>query len=776
MPSARPSTLSLPPGVSHIGSRLDRTRSRLRAEWKAAFTRDNLVGDVRAGLVVGLASIPLSMAIAVATDVPSGLGLTSAVIAALVTAAIGSTRVEVTGPAAIMAVLVGQIVDRHGVAVLPLVGGVAGMAQIAVGMLGASRLTRAVPPTVVQGFAAGIALTLVVGQLPSAFGLPPTDESHVLDVLVHFARYASRAHGPAMACAAFGALAMGLGPSYLPRVPWALVGVAVPAAAIAWLGVGTTEVPLTRDALPPFASWPARAWPTDASDLVLDSLAIFAIASIEALTRASARDRERPGEPPHDPDQELVAHGVANVAIAAAFGVPVTAATERSRLAWSNGARTRRAGLLTAVVIAGVSWAAAPWLRQLPMPALAGVLLGLAGRMLAGESWGDIARAPRSDRLVFATTALSMVALDVGPGVQTGVVIALAVALVRVTRARADVEEGAVGRPHHAALTGSLTFLANARIDALARQLARLPAAPGFVIDLREVEGVDGSALDALGALVESLHQRGAKVALLGAQADIASEIRVGRPALAGLMIAREADLGKLLEVTSAPRGRAELARGVRRFRRDHRDQLSPLLTELAEGQAPHTLMLTCADSRVVPSLLTGTQPGELFVVRNIGALLPPYGSDTLNDEGAALEYAIEVLGVRNVVVCGHAKCGAMGALKKGHLPENLGALRHWAEGAVALASDPKAHPSVDDLARASCLKQIDHLRTYPVVQRALGAGGLTLAAWFYDVERAEVLEWSDEHEKYLPLGEPIERSVRLSGAPPPLEVEEGVT
>ena len=104
MPSARPSTLSLPPGVSHIGSRLDRTRSRLRAEWKAAFTRDNLVGDVRAGLVVGLASIPLSMAIAVATDVPSGLGLTSAVIAALVTAAIGSTRVEVTGPAAIMAV------------------------------------------------------------------------------------------------------------------------------------------------------------------------------------------------------------------------------------------------------------------------------------------------------------------------------------------------------------------------------------------------------------------------------------------------------------------------------------------------------------------------------------------------------------------------------------------------------------------------------------------------------------------------------------------------
>src|SRR6185369_12282151 len=126
--------------------------------------------------------------------------------------------------------------------------------------------------------------------------------------------------------------------------------------------------------------------------------------------------------------------------------------------------------------------------------------------------------------------------------------------------------------------------------------------------------------------------------------------------------------------------------------------------------------MLTCADSRVVPSLLTGTQPGELFVVRNIGALLPPYGHETLNDEGAALEYAIEVLGVRNVVVCAHARCGAMGALKKGTLPEGLGALAHWAEGAKALVGDPSAHATVDDLARASCLKQIDHLRTYPVV------------------------------------------------------------
>lgn len=762
MASVRPSSVSLPPGVAHVGSRFDRTRALLRREWQGALTSKNLAADLGAGLTVAMAAIPLSMAIALAMDVPPGLGLTSAVIAGLVMAVIGSTRVGITGPAAIMAVLVGQIVDRHGLAVLPLVGAIAGGVQIAVGLMGASRLARAVPPSVVRGFGAGIALTLVVGQLPTALGLRPTDESHVLDVLLHFARYAAEARPAALGTAALAAALVALGPTRMPRVPWTLVAVALPMIAVA---LGWTELAASSDAVPALGAWPAHGWPADRSDLVMDALSIFAIASVEALTRAAELDRERPREPASDPDHELVAQGLANLATALAFGVPVTMAPERTRLSIAHGASTRRAAAFGALFVLALSWAFAPLLTQIPRAALAGVVIGIALRMLSIERWRELARGTRGDWLVFATTVVCMVAFDVGPGVQTGIVVALAVALVRVTRTRADVEEGHDGLPHFASLAGSLTFLASARIDALSRQILRLPPEPGVVVDLHAVEGVDASALELLASMVESLRARGTKIALLGARADLDAEIRTTQPALTDLLVAREADLDRVLGARHVDRGRAQLARGVRRFRRDQRDALTPLLLELAEGQAPHTLMLTCADSRVVPSLLTGTQPGELFVVRNIGALLPPHGSETLNDEGAALEYAIEVLGVRNVVVCGHAKCGAMGALKKGELPAHLGALRHWAIGARELASDPKSHPSVDDLARATCLKQLDHLRTYPVVSDALATGELTLAAWFYDVERAEVLEWSDEHERYVPLGEPLER---LSIAPRP--------
>ena len=453
MASVRPPSLSLPPGVSHIESRFDRTRADLRREWRDALTSKNLAADLAAGFAVALAAVPLCMAIALAMDVPPGLGLTSAVVAGLVMAVLGSTRVGITGPAAIMAVLVGQIVDRHGLAVLPLVGAIAGAVQIAVGLMGASRLARAVPPSVVRGFGAGIALTLVVAQLPTALGLRPTDESHVLDVLLHFARYASEAHAAALGTAVLATALVALGPSRMPRVPWAFVAIALPmvAGALGWLELATAS-----DALPALGAWPAHGWPADRSDLVMDALSIFAIASVEALTRAAELDRERPREPASDPDHELVAQGIANVATALAFGVPVTIAPERTRLSVAHGASTRRAAAFGALFVLALSWAFAPLLTRVPLAALAGVVIGVALRMLSIERWRVLARGTRGDWLVFGTTVVSMVAFDVGPGVQTGIVVALAVALVRVTRARADVERGHDGLPHFASLTGSL--------------------------------------------------------------------------------------------------------------------------------------------------------------------------------------------------------------------------------------------------------------------------------------------------------------------------------
>ncbi len=758
---------SVPPGAPQMRPRLSRSWDLLKHEWRLAASREHLASDVVAGVSVGLVALPLTLAIALASDVRPGVGLVTAVVTGIIAALFGGSRLAVTGPAAVMAVLVGQIVDRHGIESLFLVGIVAGVIQMAIGALGLARLARVVPLGVVRGFTAGIGLTLIVSQLPRALGLRATDESHVLDVLLHFVRYASEAHPLAALFSIFALVVVLAGTRYAPRWPLAIVGVGVPTLVAIWIGVDETAVPRLGPIALPFTTWPTFAWPgSNTGPMLLDATAVAVIGTIEALTRSVALDGERSGGAQYDPDQETLGQGLANVASALVGGIPVTAVVSRSELNVRAGARTRRASVIAALVVLALSFAVTPFLELVPVAALAGLLVAIAIQMTAVPYFVEVFRTSRSEALVFAVTVVSMVAFDIGAGVQVGALVALVAALLRVTRVRVTVDVGEEGVPHHASFSGPLTFLATARIDALGRQLGRLPPEPGFVLDLKQVESADATAIGHLVAIVDSLTEPGAKVAFLGANAEVGAMIREAAPRLGNLLTSREADLDRVLERSRLAHGRSQLVSGVRRFRRDLRENLSPLLTELAAGQQPHTLFLTCADSRVVPSLLTGTAPGELFCIRNIGALLPTYGHDTLNDEGAGLEYAIEVLGVRNVVVCGHSKCGAMGALKKGGLPDELGALKHWAKGARELIVDPSAHLTVDDVTRATSVKQLDHFRSYPVVQRALEAGELTLSAWFYDVERAEVLEWSPSRERFLVVGEP---EARLSRAPGPI-------
>jgi carbonic anhydrase len=765
-PSFRPSSLSIPPGAS--GTRLSRLAATLRSEWRLALSGKHLRADLVAGLSVGIAALPVSLAIALATDVPAGLGLTTAVVAGVIAALTGGTRLGVTGPAAVMAVLVGQIVDRHGLSSLFLVGLVAGLGQLAFGMLGLARFARIVPMSVVRGFTAGIGITLLIGQFPRALGLRETDESHVLDVLVHFVRYASEAH-PAAALIAAGVVALALlGRRFLPAWPVVTVAVALAAVLATVLGLDEDAVPRLGAIDAPFSSFGSFVWPgRDTGELLADVVAVFAVGSIEAVYRSQDIARRQPGEATYDSDLELCGQGLANIGAALVGGFPVTNVVARSTLNVDAGARTRLSAVLAALVVLGLGWGLVWILPLVPVAALAGALVAVALQMLSVPYFAELVKTSRSEAALFGVTVASMVTFDVGFGVQMSALVALVAALARVTRARADVEAGASGVPHHATLSGPLTFLATARIDALGRRLERLPAEPGFVIDLKNVDSIDPTAVEHLSSSVEALRMRGAKVAILGANAEVLAAIRASAPNLASMLTTREADLDKLLDRSRVAHGRSQLLSGVKRFRRDVRDHYAHLLAELAAGQEPHTLLLTCADSRVVPQLITGTEPGELFCVRNIGALLPPFGHETLNDEGAALEYAIEVLGVRNVVVCGHSRCGAMSALKKGSVPAELGALTHWAVGARDLIVDPASHEVVDDLTRATTLKQIEHLRSYPVVQRALEAGEITLAAWFYDVERAEVLEWSERTQRYAALGERESRISVDAGAEP---------
>lgn len=193
----------------------------------------------------------------------------------------------------------------------------------------------------------------------------------------------------------------------------------------------------------------------------------------------------------------------------------------------------------------------------------------------------------------------------------------------------------------------------------------------------------------------------------------------------------------------------------ARTFRdRAARDGLE--FTALAAGQSPQALFVTCSDSRVVPSLITGADPGDLFELRTAGNIVPPYRVDHPSGEAATVEYAVEVLGVRDIVVCGHSHCGAVGAVVRGDDLSAVPAVRGWLAGADRAALTTGAtevfDPTVAGPVQRHVLAQLDRLRGYPGVAQRTAAGDLRLHAWFYEVHTGLVLAHRPGADVFLPL------------------------
>jgi len=186
----------------------------------------------------------------------------------------------------------------------------------------------------------------------------------------------------------------------------------------------------------------------------------------------------------------------------------------------------------------------------------------------------------------------------------------------------------------------------------------------------------------------------------------------------------------------------------ARAFKR-HVDFESGEYRKLAEGQYPEALFITCSDSRVIPALITGARPGEIFELRNAGNIVPSYGQHGASGEAATVEYALEVLGVQDIVVCGHSHCGAMGALKSGDDLSALPGVDAWLRLArphlAAVLDGTIDDPSLPDVSQLNVVNQLAALRSYPVARRRLSAGELRLHGWYYEVDTGQVHELDED-------------------------------
>lgn len=216
-----------------------------------------------------------------------------------------------------------------------------------------------------------------------------------------------------------------------------------------------------------------------------------------------------------------------------------------------------------------------------------------------------------------------------------------------------------------------------------------------------------------------------------------------------------------------------KLVQGIHHFQDNIFSSQRELFERLADGQNPDALFVTCSDSRINPNLITQTDPGELFILRNAGNIVPPHGAAN-GGEGATIEFAVVGLGVKDIIVCGHSHCGAIKALlAPDGLRDNMPAMRAWlghAEATRWIVKEKYAGLSGNELMsvaiQENVLAQLDNMRSHPAVAARLARGQLKLHAWVYKIETGQVFAYDPERGQFLPMSQqppvPLPAGARL--------------
>ncbi|MBU2662741.1 carbonic anhydrase [Actinoplanes bogorensis] len=680
--------------------------------------------DVPASVVVFLIAIPLSLGIAAASGAPLMSGLIAAVVGGVVVGFLGGAPLQVSGPAAGLTVIVAGTIATHGFAATAAIVAMAGLIQI---LLGAARLGRAalaLSPAVVHGMLAGIGLVIALSQVHVLLGGDAQSEAwkNLRDLPAQI--IGNHGHSTLLGLLTIAILL------FWPRIvktsllPAALAAVAITTAVSAFFGTDVPRVDLPAN---PLSELTLPRWPDAGVGTIAGAvLAIALVASVESLLSAVAVDRMHDG-PRADLNRELVAQGVGNTTSGLLGGLPITGVIVRSSTNVAAGAKTRMSAILHGLWIALFVLLCAPLLEMIPMAALAAVLVVVGLRLI---SLAQIRTYVRHRELpTYVVTAVGVVATDLLTGVGIGLALAVLVMLWRVARCEVRADSPSDGT-WTVTISGTLAFVGSQRVG---RTLAGLPAGASVIVELH-LDYLDHGAFQVIDDWREAYTKAGGTVTVREAHEGWFQRATSGR--LGAGKTATPRRFGSWTQWQDLDRQRRDaMAAGIREFERSVAPLVQPHLAGLArDGQQPEQLFITCADSRLVPNLITTSGPGDLFTIRNVGNIVPPYASGDTS-VGAGIEYAVDVLGVSEITVCGHSGCGAVNALMTGgYTPD--GTLGRWlSQSGVQFDNCGDEEGCVT----ANVAQQLVNLRTYPAVQAAEAAGRLTLNGLYFDLAEARM-------------------------------------
>ncbi|MEH2937918.1 SulP family inorganic anion transporter [Oscillospiraceae bacterium 44-5] len=487
------------------------------------YSKEDFSKDLISGVIVAIIALPLSIALALASGVSPEQGLYTAIVAGFLISALGGSKVQIAGPTAAFATIVAGIVARSGMEGLATATILAGIMLVLMGVLRMGSMIKFIPYTITTGFTAGIAVTIVVGQIKDFFGLTftrsPVETMEKVEEVVH------TFHTVNLTAVGVGCLALAIlivWPRFFKKIPASLIAVIVTAGAVQLLSLPVNTIGdlyTISSALPKF-TLPAISYGT-VSAVLPDAFTIAVLAAIESLLSAVVADEMIGAR--HNSNMELVAQGVGNAASALFGGIPATGAIARTAANIKNGGKSPVAGMVHAVVLLLVLVLLMPYAALIPMPCIAAILFQVAYNM---SGWRTVVKvvnhSPKSDVAVLVVTFLLTVVFDL----VVAILVGLSLACLLFMKRMADVstvkeweyvedsgdDQGRLKKvPSHVMVyefTGPLFFGAADKIPHIERNTGRNV----LILRMRAVPAMDITALNSLRRFYEECRSKDIQV------------------------------------------------------------------------------------------------------------------------------------------------------------------------------------------------------------------------------------------------------------------------
>ncbi|MCA9649498.1 MAG: hypothetical protein KC501_06290 [Myxococcales bacterium] len=733
--------------------------------------------DLTAGLVVFLVALPLCLGIALASGAPLFSGIVSGIVGGIVVGALSGSHTSVSGPAAgLTAVILAQLALLGSFEAFLLAVLIAGVIQIALGLLRTGMLARFVPTSVIKGLLAAIGVILILKQLPHVLGHDTDPEGEMAfeqpDAQNTFSELLAMIGDLHLGAAAIGLLSLVLLVAWArvprlrdSRVPAPLVVVILGVVLqVAFDGLGDgwavgeshlVQVPVAEGLagmgellrLPDFSR-------LSDLDVYLAALTIAIVASLESLLNLEAVDRLDPEQRQSPANRELWAQGAGNIACGLLGGIPVTSVVIRGSVNVYSGAATKRSAIFHGVLLLVSVLFLPTLLNRIPLSCLAAILLITGFRLASPRLVRAMWEAGRNQFLPFATTVLAIVFTDLLVGLCIGMAVSLAFILERHSRRpmRRISEKHLDGDVLHIELPELVTFLNQSLLE---RSLAAVPRGGRVLIDASSTEYVDPDVLAFIREYRDvTAPARRIELSMTGFHEDYELNDEILFVDYSTRELQEQVTHQQVLEFLRL--GNERFSQG----RRLHRD----LARQLGSTQSQHPLavVLSCIDSRAPAEMVFDLGLGDIFSVRVAGNVLSPQilGS---------IEYGCAVAGAKLLVVMGHTRCGAVTAAvdlagnldvasdKTGcqHIADVLEQIEHVVElppgEGMSAWSDERKAAFVDDVARANVRSVVERIASASTtMDRLLRAGQIAVVGVLYDVDTGR-MEWMLEDAVGLP-------------------------